>query len=171
MSCPMHTNFTSSTDRTFLATLESWFDDRRELLLMIRYPYAAGDREFEFFSSFQSLAERIRGLRRKTSIIAFRQPQLSLRGIVADAFIARCLSSIPDGSEYLVVETDRRVADGRSWTHDASGVSHAELRDDLEDCRSAPVAVGLYPNWVEDSNDVISAYVPDEDGIVRPGAY
>jgi hypothetical protein len=51
------------------------------------------------------------------------------------------------------------------------GESHTELRDDLEDLRGSSAGVGLYPPWLEDTEDVISAYVPDEDGVVRPGGY
>ena len=50
-------------------------------------------------------------------------------------------------------------------------MSHAELRDDLEESRSSQVSAGLYPAWLEDTDDVISAVVPDEHGVVRLGVY
>jgi hypothetical protein len=34
-----------------------------------------------------------------------------------------------------------------------------------------PAAVGAYPQWLKDSPDVISAYVPHQDGSVRAGVY
>jgi hypothetical protein len=34
-----------------------------------------------------------------------------------------------------------------------------------------PVAAGLYPPWLTDSDEVISAVVPDEHGVVRSGIY
>ena len=167
----MRTGYPSTTDQTFLGTLESWLRCQPEILVLIRYSHAAGSRDFEMFTSFQSLADRIRELPPLTSVIAFRQPQLPLRGVVDDEFISRCLSSIPEGSEYLVVETVRRVYGRRSWFHHDAGVSHAELRDDLEECRGTPAAAGLYPAWLEDTEDVISAVVPDEHGVVRSGIY
>lgn len=163
--------YTSTNDQEFLGKFESYFGSQHEILAMIRYSHAGGARSFEFFSSFQSLTDRIRGLQPLTSIIIFRQPQLSLRGIVNDDFMSRCMSFIPEGSEYLVVETVRGVYGSRSWFHDGSGVSHAELRDDLEECRGSPVAVGLYPPWLKDTADVISAFVPDEHGVVKSGVY
>lgn len=167
----MRTNYESTTDPKFLGTLESWLQSQPEILVLIRYSHAAGSRDFELFSSFQNLADRIRALPPLTSVIAFRQPQLPLRGVVDDELISRCLSSIPDGSEYLVVETVLRMSGQSSWFHHDAGVSHAELRDDLEECRGAPVAAGLYPAWLEDTEDVISAFVPDEHGVVRSGIY
>ncbi len=164
-------SYTPTTDAKFLGTLELWLRTQREILVLIRYSAAGGAKDFEFFSSFQSLTDRVRCLPPLTCVIAFRQPQLLLRGIVDDEFIGRCLSSIPDGSEYLVVEATRRVYGPQSWFHYGAGVSHAELREELVESRGLPVAVGLYPPWLEDTDDVISAVVPDEHGAVKSGIY
>jgi hypothetical protein len=164
-------SYAPTTDRKFLGTLESWFRSQAEILTLIRYSHAAGSKGFEFFSSFQSLADRIRDLPPLTCVIAFRQAQLPLRGVVDDEFIARCLSIIPDGSEYLIVETVKRVYGRKSWFHHGAGESPTDLREDLEESRGVAVAVGLYPPWLEDSADVISAVVPDEHGVVKSGIY
>jgi hypothetical protein len=139
--------------------------------VLIRYPYAGGTKSFEFFTSAAALFERLRQLPPRTSVIAFRQPQLSLRGIVDDEFIETRLRNIPEGSEFLVVETAQRTNGRASWFHDMAGETHPELRDALKESRGNAVAVGLYPAWLKDDPDLISGYVPDEDGIVRLGAY
>jgi hypothetical protein len=163
--------YASATDPKFLGTLEGWLRDRPEILVLIRYSHAAGNRDFEFFSSFGALANRIRQLPPSTSMIAFRQPQLPLRGLVDESFIASCLDRIPDGSEFLVLETARRTYGERSWFHCEAGESHAELREALEESRGTRVAIGPHPPWLEESDDVVSAIVPDENGIVRFGVY
>ena len=163
--------YASATDPKFLGTLESWLRDLPEILVLIRYSHAAGNKDFEFFSSFGTLSNRIRQLPPRTSVVAFRQPQLPLRGVVDECFIASCLSRIPDGSEFLVLETTRRAYGEMSWLHNEAGESHAELREALEESRGTPVAVGPYPSRLEDSDDVASAIVPDENGIVRIGVY
>ena len=164
-------SYAPTTDPKFLGILEQWFRSQPEILALIRYSHAAGSKDFEFFSSLQQLSDRMRQLPPRTCVIAFRQPQLPLRGVVDDGFIAKCVSDIPDGSEYLVVETVRRVYGKHSWFHHGAGESHRELHDDLEQSRGIPVAVGLYPPWLEDTDDVISAAVPDEHGVVSPGIY
>ena len=164
-------SYVSSTDERFLATLNEWLRSQREILVLIRYSYAGGSKDFEFFSSVESLMERLRSLPPRTCVIAFRQPQLLIRGIVDDGFITTCLSSIQDGSEFLVAETTRCTAGRASWFHHGAGESHAELREDLENLRGRTVAVGLYPPWLEDTGDVISAVVPDELGVVTTGFY
>jgi hypothetical protein len=162
---------TSTTDKEFLKTLKDWLDSQSEIMVLIRYSRAAGDKSFEFFTSFAALSERMHQLGPQTCITAFRRPQLPLRGVVDDAFIDACLRNIPDGSEFVVVETVRRTAGQYSWFHNAAGETQEELRESLEASRGSPVAVGEYPPWLEDSPDVISGYVPDEDGVARTGVY
>jgi hypothetical protein len=164
-------SYPSSTDKRFLATLDEWLRSQREILVLIRYSHAAGSKDFEFFSSFETLMEKLRSFPPRTCVIAFRQPQLPFRGVVDDSFITACLGGIPDGSEFLVADTILRTAGRASWFHHGAGESHAELREELESLRGHTVAAGLYPPWLEDTDDVISAVVPDEHGVVRTGAY
>jgi hypothetical protein len=139
--------------------------------VLIRYSRAAGNKSFEFFTSFALAEERLRQLAPETNIIVFRKPQLTIRGIVDDEFIGSGLKGIADGTEFLVVETVRTTAGRASWFHDEAGESHNELREALKDSRGRQVAVGEYPKWLKDGPDVISGYIPDRDGIVRSGAY
>ena len=163
---------TASTNKTFLHTLECWLSIEPEILVLFRYAYSAGRKSFEFFSSPAPLFERLSKLQRRTSVTAFRQAQLPVRGIVNDEFIELCMRAVPEGSEFLVVETVQRTAGRMSWFHDMAGETHAELREALEASKGIPVAVGLYPRfWLDDGPDVVTAYVPDEDGVIRPGAY
>jgi hypothetical protein len=131
-------------------------------MALFRCPHSSGAKGFEFFSTFQGLTDRIREMPSGTHVIVFRERQLPLRGVVDDAFITKCLKAIPDDAEYLAVETVKQVHGDRSWFHDYAGVSNAELRDDLEESRGIPIAVGLYPAWSEESDEVLSAVVPPE---------
>jgi hypothetical protein len=176
ISCPKlsavkRTGLTPTTDGEFLRTLEEWLRGQSEVLMLIRYSRAAGHKSFEYFTAFDRLRERLGELKPETSVIAFRQRQLPLRGLVDEGFIGRCLNSIRDGSEFLVVETVPSTTGPARWFHDEAGESLDELRETLEGLRGKRVAVGEYPPWLEDSLDVISAYVPDQDGNVRAGVY
>jgi hypothetical protein len=161
----------SAAGEEFLKTLENWLRSQTEVLVLIRYSRAAGDKAFEFHTSFAALRERLRQLPIEACVTVFRNPQLQLRGIVDDEFIGECLSGVPDGSEYAVVETVSTRAGRHSSFNYTAGQSHDELRADLEDMRGRPVAAGEYPPWEEDSPDVISGYVPAEGGQVRRGIY
>ena len=125
----------------------------------------------EFYTSFAKLQERLRQLPAETCVTVFRGPQLQLRGIVDDEFIGKCLSTVPAGSEYAVMETVQTTLGRDSYFDFTVGESHADLIAALEDRRGRPVAVGEYPPWREESPDVICAYVPDKSGNVKPGVY
>lgn len=161
----------STTDRTFLKTLEDWLRHQSEIMLLVRYSREAGNKSFEFFSSFAALKERLSRLKAETSVTAFQEPQLRLRGRVDDEFIGKCLSVIPEGSEFLVLEGDPRMATQQWLFHHKAGESLDELQQALEGLRGRLVAVGEYPRWLKNSPVVISAYVPHQDGTVKAGVY
>jgi len=161
----------SAAGEEFLRTVEEWLRSQPEVLILIQHSRAAGNKDFEFYTSFAALQERLRQLNAETCVTVFRNPQLQLRGIVDDEFIGKCLNVIPDGSEYAVVDAIPTRMGQLSFFNFSAGVSHDELRGSLESSRGKPVAVGDYPPWLEDSPDVISGYVPAEDGKVRRGVY
>jgi hypothetical protein len=161
----------STTDRKFLKTLEDWLRGQSEIMILIRYSREAGNKSFEFFTSFAALRERLARLKAETSVTVFRKSQLPLRGRVDDEFIGKCLSLIPAGSEFLALETDPRMATQQWLFHHEAGESLDELQQVLEGLRGKLVAVGEYPQWLNDSADVISAYVPHQDGTVKAGVY
>lgn len=144
----------STTDKKFLKTLENWLGGQSEIMILVRYSGAAGNKSFEFFTSFAALRERLARLKAETSVTAFRKPQLPLRGRVDDEFIRNCLSLIPVGSEFLILETDPRRATRQWLFHHEAGESLDELQQALDELRGRLVAVGEYPQWLKDSPDV-----------------
>jgi hypothetical protein len=164
----MHSTPTASPEA--LATFERWFRAQEQILVRTRDPIGGSD-EFEFFSSFDTLKTRMQEADPYTCFTVWENAQLPLRGVVDDDFIARCLSSIPDEAEYLIVETVRRVAGKASWFYNTSDRSHTLLRSDLEDSRGTPVAVGLYPTCLEERADVIHVFRPDADGKTKRAPY
>jgi hypothetical protein len=161
----------SATNPAFLDMIENWLGSRPEILVLIRYSGAGGRKEFEFFSLYEPLIARLGRLPPRTSIIAFREPQLPLRGMVDGEFISNCLNALPDNSEFLLLESprpERAEVAGLHWT---AGETHAELREALQDARGRRVAVGPYPPWLVETNAVIAGVVPDRDGVVRSGVY
>lgn len=167
----MNTTLISAKDPAFLARLEAWLEETGEILLLIRYSRAAGSKDFELYSSFPALRVRIEELPQGTSVIAFKDAGLPQRGVVDERFIADCLNAIPDGSEYLVLQTQRTVYGKAWWYQFDAGESHEQLREALEESRGLAVAVGLYPPWLGHREDVLSAIAPDDDCIPRPGIY
>jgi hypothetical protein len=163
----------SSTDKKFLATLQRWFRSRKqkEVLLMIRYAFAAGSKDFEIHTTYKALKARIRKLKPCTWIVVFRQAQLPVRGAVDEDLIQQCLACVADGSDYLISERTPRTYGRSTWYHWSSGRSHEKMLGDLEKLRGQEIAAGPYPAWLKETQDVVSAIVPDEDGAVKLGIY
>jgi len=158
----------SSFDPKFRDTLRNWIDVRGQILVLIQYPRAAGLKDFILVDDFSSLETLLDSLRPQTRIVAFNQPQLPLRGLVDAVFIARATQEIEDGEEYLalLIETPKYGLSSYS-----AGETHEELRLSLAEWVGYRVAVGQYPPWTEDTSEVISAFVPDEDGRIQRGVY
>jgi len=158
-------------DQSFQSKVIQWLHESRELLVMLRYPNAGGTRDYELHTGHESIARRLSEVPAQTSVIIFRDPQLQLRGIVTGNFIEAAVAHIPDGVEFLIVESALTTYGKHSWYRNASGTTHSELREELESCFDRPVIFGPYPPWLEDGPGVISGYVPDATGVIKPGAY
>ena len=164
----------STSDPDFQATVARWIETNGEVLVVIRFVYGAGSRSFEFFTDSKAFCDRISSLRPADSVIVLRDKQLPLRGRVDDDFVARALATIPDGEDWLIACLEQTTMGLRSWYHNYPGNNHTELQDELRDdfCYGELVAVGLEPPYMPaDGDGVISAYVPNPDGSVAPGAY
>lgn len=131
----------STADKRFLKSLEDWLHGQSEVMILVRYSRVAGNKSFESYTSFAALTKRLAQLKADTSVTVFRKPQLPLRGYVDEEFIGKCLSFIPARSEFLVQETDPRMATQQWLYRYEAGESHDELRQVLDGLRGRLVAV------------------------------
>lgn len=166
----------ATTDPQFLATAEAWLRERGEITVLICYPNAGGNRDILLTTDLVRFKELLGSLKRRTFVSVLREPQLPWRGIVDDAFIHAVLPHFPDRVESLLLDLDyRRPPDYRwangGWSWDIGRDEQEELRLELEDLRGHHVAVGPYPPFWDKNDAVLAAYVPDEDGVIRPAAY
>ena len=158
----------STDDSRFLARAERWLSEQGEILALFRYSHAAGSKDFFIFDAPEAFRAALQRASPQTSVIAFQQRQLTLRGVVDDALIQAARTLIPDGAEFLILQRESRE-DG--WSMHAEGVGHLELQECLTELSGHRIALGRYPPWLCDSEDVMEAIVPDRDGVVRRGIY
>ena len=167
-------SYVSTNDSTFLSNVENWLQENGEVAVLIRYSAAGGSKSFEFYHSMQEFDEKLKLLAPKTCVIVFREKQLPLRGKVDVDFVSRALQTLPDfpyKDEYLIAGLELVHAGAASWYHFAAGTSLEEFKEDLSYCEGQMVAVGIYPDWLEDNDNVISAVIPEADGTVITGIY
>jgi hypothetical protein len=163
--------YPSAADETFLGRVAEWITARGEVLLLIQYSHAAGSKDFEFYDSVDAFRARLTQLPPRTRVIVFGGRQLPLRGRVDESFIRRAEELVPDGAEFLVVRLELVRYGTTSWFPKSAGESHEELQESLQDLYGEQVALGPYPPWLEDGEDVTSALIPNPDGSVTTGVY
>ncbi|PKN91527.1 MAG: hypothetical protein CVU44_19420 [Chloroflexi bacterium HGW-Chloroflexi-6] len=161
----------ASSDTAFLLTVKDWIEQNKEVLVLLRYSRAAGSKDFELFNSFASFEHRLSLLSPQTSIIVFGTPQLPIRGTVDNNFINQALSLIPDGAEFLIFNPIPTHEGKYSWHSCIIGETGNELVARLKEHYGQSLFLGLYPEWIQDNENVISATVPDETGKVIVGIY
>ena len=160
----------STASKGFVNTVISWFNEQPELLADICNSGCGGTTDYLFFKSYEAFSAHLNTLQPHTRVILYRFPQLPLRGKVSQELVSTALASIPEGSEFLVVELELTVAGkGQRYAYDG-GETHEELTEVLKGRLGRTVAVGLHPRS-QNGDSVLVAYVPTTDGEVVPGAY
>src|ERR1700758_2568522 len=105
----------SAAGEEFLKKVEDWLRSQGEVLILIRYSRAAGDKDFEFCKSFAALQERLHQLPAEACVTVFRNPQLQLRGIVDDEFIGKMSGKrekIAEEKSRLTIRYVRHISTG-----------------------------------------------------------
>jgi hypothetical protein len=165
----------STSDPLFLEKVERWFSEREEILALFQYSRAGGSKDWFLLRSIKELTHRLRELRPQSRVTLFRERQLPLRGVVDDALIGEALGLMPDGSEYLLLNLERKRYDskgvGFEWSDFDADTSHEELSQELNTRRGECVAIGPYPPWLDDNEDVLVAIKPDNHGMLTLGVY
>jgi hypothetical protein len=155
----------STTDKLFLDPVQNVFE-APEVLVVIRYVYGAGNRDFLILRDMTEFDSLLGALRCRDSVIVMRSFKKIKDGRVDQAFLEGALEKYSEGTSWIIVGEDNfeHTAD---WAY---AESRDELTEELQDRMGNHVIIVAEPDYIND-DDSISAYVPDEDGIVRPGAY
>lgn len=154
-----------TTDQAFLDGVEEIFR-AGEVLVVVRYAYGAGNREFLILESFPKFEAVLAQLRKRDSVIAMRSFDHLLQGKVNRELIDAANAAYTPGDAWILVGEDNYDYTS-NWAY---AESHDELKEELEARVGRSVTIVAEPNYVCDE-ETISAYVPDDDGVVRPGAY
>jgi hypothetical protein len=148
----------------FLATVGGWIDSSAEVFVVLRYLRAAGMKDYAFIKTRDEFASLVDSVAEGTDMIAFRDPQLPIRGKVSKEFVESAKAQIADGIEYLFVRRrPEKIGDLR--LSGGMGNTHATLTEDLEEEIGEEVALGTCPPFIDPDNDrMISASKGGIDG-------
>lgn len=146
----------------FLASVDNWIEQNKEVFVVMRYLRAAGAKDYALITNSNDFRKLIDICPEGTDIIVFRDPQLPLRGVVDTNFIENAKALIPDGDEYLYIRTEPEQ-DIRCFGE--MGDLHISLDEDLGEEVGGSVAIGVCPSFIADDNEaMISASKGGIDG-------
>jgi hypothetical protein len=156
----------STTDPGFLNDVQDIVEANGEILVVVRYVYGAGGKDFVLLPNMAEFRKLVSSRRERDSIIVMKSFVKVLTGIVDDRFIERCRSLFTENDNWLLIGDDNYEYTA-NWDIPES---LSELVEALHDRVGNEVVVVEEPDYI--SNECcLAAYVPDADGVVRPGAY
>ena len=155
----------STRDKNFLEAVHNIFA-APEVLVVVRYVYGAGARDFLILKDVSDFHNLLSGLRPRDSVVVMKSFGKIMEGTVDQSFIAAAVAAYTKNSCWILIRRGD-VRDERGFGY---GGSSGEIREELEDWAGKPVCIVDEPNYLSAEHS-IGAYVPDDDGVVRPGAY
>lgn len=142
-------------------------EKNKELLVMIRYPF--GNKDFVILKSELDFRTFLNQRKKKESISLFKDFHLIISGKVDGTLIKEIMTRATklESFQWLSIKEQKSESDYDEWCF----ISNIDgLKEELEDSHGDYIKVILEPNWL-DENILFHAYVPDEDGVVRPSSY
>lgn len=137
-----------------------------EILVVVRYAYAAGSRDYLFLNEMGAFRRLLDRLGHRDSVVVMTSFRKVIEGRVDDAMIAAAESAYPTGAYWLVLDENPPQYQARDYLIE----SRAELLDELESMLGRQVRIIEEPQFTSEEHS-INAYIPDKDGVVRVGAY
>lgn len=142
--------------------------EKEELLILVRYPYQAGNKDFFIVQDINDFRKFLNERKAKESITIFKEFETVRKGTITREFITEINKNItkPNGSDWIVYVKDYKSRE-INWSWCENKLDLLELLE--ED-------YGKYVTIIEDLDYfdeelIFHAYKPDEDGEVRIGTY
>ena len=158
----------STTTPDFINEALNILKQNGEILVVIRFPYMAGSKDFFIIKNENDFRQLLRNRKPKDSVTVMKSFSLLERGRATPEFITKVMQNLekPAGLEWLVIgKTNDKYLDNWNWAE-----TKEELKAEIEDRMGNEVTILEEPDWISDETS-INAYAPDDDGVVRPGAY
>jgi hypothetical protein len=158
----------------FRELLVRTFADRKVVIFLFRYANCGGAKDYFIARSPAEFETVVNHARAKTSITAFFEGNFKLKGTTDDELCARTIDLLPSvQAEYEGVDIVRIDGPGTELNveHYSYLTEPEEIREWFRNNSGARILVGTMEFWHDNCPEIVTVYVPDDDGVVRPGAY
>ena len=163
----------STDDLKFRAIVDEAIQRLGEVIVLKDVPYRAGHKEWFLFTEFAYFVDLVAKSTPRTAFSVFRKRELPSRQAVTLDIVDQFLEQITHHQEIMIADhqTDQGILTILA-EFDAHDVETDEVKKWATEFKGTQVIWGrLPPWWLPNGEDVITAYVPDTDGIVRFGTY
>jgi len=156
----------SAFSKDFRFEAKQIFDRQGEFLLLIHYPSSAGNRDYFYFTTFENFQDFLSQRKAKERLFIFKATDVVKRGKASEEFISEVVDSLeqPKNTDWLIIFPPGNY-DRWQYCEDMQ-----ELLQELWEYQDQQVVIMEDPLY-QASEDMVIAYVPDSDGVVRPGVY
>lgn len=158
--------FTSTEDQTFLSNVRDLFTKNERVFVLIQYAYGAGSRDFMLLKNFEEFQELMQKNKERDAVSVMKAFHPIMENSVKKSFIEDAVSKFRKNDHWILIGPDNF-----EYTSDwAYAESLSELKEELQGRMGRDVCIVEEPNTI-DASQSFTAYIPDADGKVRPGAY
>ena len=164
----------STLNPAFLALAYEHLARNEVLILLVRYANCGGAKNYLIIRTKDEFGNLIKTLAFKTSITVFFESAFALNGKVNAELLKRVYELFTkeydeyEGLDIICLEPQKGDIGTRNilFMHKIE-----EINDWFRQHQNLHVLIGTMKFWCGNNQDFITAYVPDGDGQVRPGAY
>jgi hypothetical protein len=175
MQQELNQSIISTANSTFVEMVESNLMQGKPLVALLRYSHHGGAHEYFLLRSRDDFQFVLRKSRPKDALTFFFELSFPVSGFVTSELKDKALSyldAILENGEEAVFVIRLDAKDVSMGINDMKGFSKVGQLDKwLSDNLGIPVIIGLLAFWEDNSDEKITAYVPDVDGQIRRGAY
>ena len=114
------------------------------------------------------------GATAKTSVTVFFPGNFIFNGVVDCDTAKRLNDALPslndenEGMDIVCVDANDVCLDNENYIYLKNP---NQINDWITKNQGRPILAGMLAFWLDNCDNVITVYVPDADGVVRPGAY
>jgi hypothetical protein len=125
-----------------LALINDWLEESGSLFVDIYIPHNCGDSDKFFVSSIEELKQLIKKqASSEIEISIFNQKQFLLSGIADEKLIAKAITEIKDGEDYVIISLENKFPESIDILE--TGDNHEDLRKHLSKVFGRRVAVEI----------------------------
>ena len=166
----------SLANPAFMEAIDSAIASSGFVVLTVRFAGCGGARDYFIFHDVGLLETELRRFQPKTSIAVHTAGSFDFVGrasAAAEETAKELLAAVLEKNANDNIDLIRTDGEQGLLTDDTYEwvESQSELEDWFRKHGGEEIAIGRLEFWHENSDAIFTAYVPDDDGKVRPGAY